>query len=157
MIEIKRTDNSFVIASVMSDKDLWEVSTFDGQSFGEFLESIPDKIWYLVTVDGCVMGLYQLHWRTNVCLEVHAHIMKEFRKQYAEESSYLFYKILMKDFPNLVKVVAYVPDMFKNVQKYLLKIGFVLEGINRKSVLKRGDVIDQLCYGITRQQMEDVA
>jgi RimJ/RimL family protein N-acetyltransferase len=92
----------------------------------------------------------------GVTVLIHPHVLPEVRSKYARESCLAALKWIYDNAPKYVKITALIPVIHKNVKLFAKRIGFKEEGINRKSYLKDGKVIDQWLLGITRSELGDV-
>jgi RimJ/RimL family protein N-acetyltransferase len=100
--------------------------------------------------------IYNIHPHNSVTLEIHAHVLPEYRKQYSLETGDLVLKWIIEEGPEQYKkVIAQIPTCYPNVINFTLAHGFKKEGINRKSDIIDGILYDQVMLGITREEIED--
>ena len=150
-MNITRTFDEKYIKSIVSK--MWDNVCEDGHSLDDFDPQTEANCW--VRVDD--VGLYNLHPHNSTTLELHAFILPEKRKQYSRAScNELFRWILDKAPKQYQKIIAQVPFLYPNVKDFSLRQGFQIEGINRLSHLKHGDIHDQWLLGITIDEMKGV-
>lgn len=150
----KRTFDVELIKSVMLHPDIFETVAEDGQEPGDFKINTDSEAWVLMFVGDDLIGVYVFHPHNSVTLEIHAHILPEFRKEHSIESGIMALKWFLEN-GNYKKLIAQVPSVYKNVKNFCLNNGFRVEGINRMSHKKDGQIMDLTLLGITRQEVED--
>lgn len=117
---------------------------------------VPDLIneyWIGFGKKNVLFGGYRLHQINAATWQGHTFTLPEFRQKYAKEGCYSVLQWLI-DNTDCKKLIADVPNKFINVQKFLEKIGFIKEGLNRESYTKDGILWDVTNYGLTRKEIE---
>jgi [ribosomal protein S5]-alanine N-acetyltransferase len=66
-----------------------------------------------------------------------------------------FIEYVFEEF-DLIKVFAYVFSSNPSSAKVLIKAGFKLEGCRRNQIVKKGRILDQLVYGILKEELHDL-
>jgi hypothetical protein len=150
-LKVERTLDTGLIKDVVSK--MWDNVCEDGHSFDEWDPEPESCAW--LTVGEC--GLYSLHATNKTTLEMHAFIKPEHRKEYSDESGKAILKWILIESPaQYKKIITQVPKLYPNVKNFCLRHGFVLEGINRLSHQKNGELVDQWMFGITRDEIKEV-
>lgn len=154
MIELREIDDIGLIESVLTDDEMWCRISEDGQSREDFKVLDKDEyLWIGVYAEGTFIGIYFFHPLNYTTLQIHAHILRDFRADYAKLAGREIVKYFANDLPkNWQKLVAEIPTIYKNVYHYTKNQGFTDEGINRKSYTKNGQIIDQYRLGMTRDE-----
>lgn len=149
-MNLERTYNSEYIKSIV--KEMWDCVCEDGHSLETFDPEPTANCW--VKLDE--IGLYNLHPSNSSTLEIHAFILPEHRAKHSEESGKEILKWILEKAPEQYqKVIAQVPFLYPNVKDFCVKNGFVVEGVNRLSHKKNGELVDQWWLGITRKEIKE--
>ncbi len=151
LIPVTDTD---VIKDIITDPELFDRLRADGMDPGEFEPNIDNaNLWLGIYTEDGLIGLFHIERKTITVIELHANILEKFRAKYAKDAGIMIitYFAYMID-PEVKKLVAEIPVCYPDVYHYSLNNGLVLEGKNRKSILKDGELIDQYLLGITRDE-----
>lgn len=138
-----------VIRSIMSHPDIYDRIAEDGTP--ERQDFIPDMISFAYlagVVNAEPIGVFVLHPVNGVTWECHVQVLPEYRKDYAHEFGEKCVEYCWE--LGVSKLVAQIPFLYPNVKDFALRQGFELEGINRKSYLKNGQLYDQWYLGRVR-------
>ncbi len=156
MIAIRTYDEQ-IIKSILFCPEIFKTIAEDGFLKENFeLDCIGD-CWLLMSNDDKTIGLYHLHPRNSVTLEIHAHVLPEHRKQHSKETGLAALQWILDYAPDhYQKVIAQIPVIYENVKKFTCSFGFVEEGLNRLSYIKNGEIVDQWLLGITRTEIEGI-
>ena len=148
-MKLKRTFDSALIKGIVSK--MWDCVCEDDHLLELFDPDVNANCW--VKIDD--VGLYNLHPHNSSTLEIHAFILPEHRKAKSEESGKAILKWILEESPQQYqKVIAQVPFLYPNVKDFCIKNGFQIEGINRLSHKKNGEIVDQWFLGITRDEIK---
>lgn len=90
----------------------------------------------------------------RVC-EIHAHVLPAKRHHSRDIGAAILRHFFDDIAPWAEKLTALIPDCYPNVIRYAESFGFVREGVNRKSYLHQGSLIDQIYLGATRDEVFD--
>lgn len=155
-MKARRTYSVSLIKAVMLLPEIWATIAEDGQDPADFDPDVNDEIWLTMeTGEGILVGLYNLHSRNAVTVEIHAQVLPEHRKEYSRATGLAALRWIRVNLPTCHKVIATVPALYPNVKKFTESFGFQLEGVNRASYLKEGELHDQWNLGITRGEIDD--
>lgn len=141
-----------LITSIMTRPDIWEDIAEDGQIESDFCPQVDDECWLLMSDGVDVVGLYNVHARNVITAEIHAHVLPEYRQAHSINTGRAALDWIIKN-TTYQKIVANIPIIFENVKKFTCGFGFQVEGINRASYLKNGEIVDQYMLGITRAEI----
>lgn len=146
---ITETKDIDKIKRVLCDPEIYERITDDGSPNLEDFKPIPpnDKVYYLTDENN--IGVVFAHWKNYITLEGHVHILKEHRSDAME----FFDKSLKWAWENTraLKIVVSIPDIYRDVLKFVGKNGFVVEGISENSYLKNSVLCSLVHMGISRK------
>ena len=106
----------------------------------------PDAIYLMGYDNGYPFACMVYHQINGVTWECHVQVLPEYRKTHADEFSQLAIQWMLNK--GVRKLVAQIPMLYPNVMQFGLKHGFVVEGINRQSYLKHGQLHDQWYLGL---------
>ena len=155
MIEAHRVTDKAVVNAIMKQPDIWATIAEDGQNQENFDCDVVGEHWLLMTTKDYVVGLYNIHAINVIQCQIHAHVFPEHRKKHSYETGVLALKWLYDNEPSYQKLIAIIPVIYENVKKFTCQFGFQVEGINRMSYLKNGEIVDQYLLGITREEIEE--
>jgi len=151
---VKRTHDIELIESVMLRDDIFAVIAEDGQTKQDQDFDTYKNCFLSLAVDGQLIGIYVIHPQNQITIEIHAHVLPEYRKQHSKESGRKALDWIINNVPQCEKVIAKVPSIYENVYLFCLANGFTEEGVNRLSYKKDGKIYDQYMLGITKQEIE---
>jgi len=154
MITCDRTYDVNVIKSVIFNPVIWDCIAEDGDHTQEgFVVDTISECWLEIKNDDLVVAIYNLHTLNSVTLQIHAHVLPQYRKEFSRESGLAALKWIV-DNTDYQKIVAIIPSIYDNVKKFTESFGFIVEGINRLSYKKNGNLVDQWMMGATRSEIE---
>lgn len=138
-----------VVRAILTHPDIYDRIAEDGTPPRE--DYIPSMIGmaYVVGIVGAEpMGIMVYHPINGVTWECHVQVLPDYRKEFADEFSK---KALGWAWDmGVQKIVAQIPFLYPNVRDFGLRHGFEVEGINRKSYMKNGQLHDQWYMGLVR-------
>ncbi len=145
---ISETRDIDKIKRVFCDPEIYERICDDGSPDAKDFEPAEpdDSVYYLTDEDG--IGIVFFHWKNSVTLEGHIQILKEHRDQAIEFGT----KSLEWVWENThaMKIVVTIPEIYKDVLKFVGKFGFVVEGISERSYLKNSVLYSLVYMGLSR-------
>lgn len=150
MMMAARIYDESVIESVLREPAIFEAVRED--DCFELLIDVENEAWVEISVNGLMIGLYNIHPHNATTCEIHAHILPEYRKKHSMDSG----KCILKWFLDTKyhKLIAQVPTCHENVIRFCEAQGFKQEGVNRLSYKKNGKIIDQVMLGMTREEIK---
>lgn len=155
-MDIRRSYDPAEIKRVLTTPGLWECISW-GADAESFDPPILDELIYLVAeVDGEAKGLFFIHPHSPVTAKVHVNMLPDCRGHEASEAGRLFLA-WAHNHTDYQKLIAEIPEVFPNVRAFAERMGFEVEGVNRKSYPLNGKLVDQWHMGITRSELWDLA
>lgn len=124
---------------------VWDSISSDLMSDYEGWEPDQSKDYLIGYIEDKPIGLFVFYRNTDVSLWVHIQVLPEYRKEYAYEFGQ---KCIDKVRHLAVKLCAQIPVIYPNVIQFAEKSGFEVEGINKVSHLKNGELVDQVYLGM---------
>lgn len=138
-----------IVRSILTHPDIYDRISEDGAPSAESYQPNMDSATFLVgVVDAMPIGVFIVHQINGVTWECHLQVLPEHRKNHASE--FLTRCIDLVSNAGVKKIVAQIPYLYPNVKDFALRHGFHIEGVNRKSYLKHGQLYDQWYVGLVR-------
>jgi hypothetical protein len=147
---VKETFDADEIRRVMCDPEIFERISSDGTVNAEdWYPTINENDrWLAAYVNGELAGVLNTHPSNPVCWEGHIQILKPYRR-YAHP---LFTLALDWAWQNTQaeKIVVQIPAIHLDVIEFVQAHGFLVEGVNTRSIKKYGVLLDQIHMGLER-------
>ena len=150
-----RIYDAALVKRIMTSPEIWETIAEDGQDPDKYDCDVDSECWLLMVDGDDVIGLYNIHAHNAITCEIHAQVMPEYRATHSYETGKAALQWIFDNAQEYQKVIAQIPVIFENVKKFTCQFGFQVEGINRMSYLKNGEIVDQYLLGITRDEIEE--
>lgn len=154
-IRVTRTTDIDLIKSIVSNPESFATRAEDGLSITEMSPTVGPSIYWMLLIseeDGQepeVRGLAIGSHLTHTVLDFHIIVLPQYwRSPLNAKLAALAVKYMLTH-STAAKVVATVPVTFQPVIRFLQRIGFKREGINRVSFRKNGKLVDQIYLGFT--------
>jgi len=126
----------------------------DGMTIDKYQPDMRSA-WLLITDNNDIIGLAQLKPLNSIVLEFHPQVFKKHRAKYNKAFFYETYKWILVNATKYQKLNATIPVVYKHLKRFVLSVGFVLEGVDRKSYIKDGIVVDRWIFGMTREELKE--
>lgn len=153
---VERCFDQALIEGFIRSPEMFETVSEDGTLPEDFQADVINDCWLKVSTTNDLIGFYYLHEFSKVTLICHANIHPDFRKDYSKRAGKAAYHWMLHNLPhNIRKFITTVPEIYPNVMKYVEYFGMKREGVNRKSFRKHGQLLDLVCYGITREEIRE--
>ena len=148
-----RTYNTALVREIMLRPEIFATVAEDDADPADYQPDLVKSCWLVITDDdGELMAIYVFHRRNAVTYEAHPVVLPEHRKCYSDDTGRVALTWLLDNVIDCQKVTALVPALYPNARDFGLRMGFQIEGTNRKSYLKHAQLHDQWHLGITRQE-----
>lgn len=131
--------------TVLRDPEIYSCISEDGMD--EW--TMPENCIYLCGYLDEVIGCFILDKRSTYCADVHVQVLPQYRKQYSQQFGRGVLEWTWNN-TELRKLVAEIPTLYQNVLTFAISMGFKVEGVNRQSFLKGGDLHDQWYVGLIK-------
>ena len=144
---IEETSDITTIKAVLCDPEIYERITSDNAPKAEDWAPPLEGEHYLAGyVNGELAAIFNMHPITEICWEGHMQVLKVYR-QHAHD---LFAEAIQWAWDNTpaLKLVVQIPSIYPEVAKFISHHGFMVEGVNRRSYLKNGVLLDQVYMGL---------
>lgn len=157
MITLTHTTDMNLVRSFMILPEIWDVSVEDGINKDNFYPGCDEfSGWLLCEIDNEVAGLILVHNDNMTTIKVHPYMLKKYRQHGREMMKEFFKWFLESTNCRINKVVVSIPSCRKIVCNFARRIGFKFEGANKASYSYRGQIYDQLCFGLTKDQIKEL-
>lgn len=149
---IERVHSQADIRSFMVNPEVWNKISQDGHNPDDF--GIDETAgWLAYKVNDKVVGMFCFDECQGPMARFHPYMLSEYKMEHAykacrEAIKYAFDEV------GVLKLVAQVPFLYKEVYNFGLKLGFIEEGVNRKSFLKNGKIYDQWHLGMMQGELK---
>ena len=153
MITLKRAETVEEVDAILRDPELFDRIAEDGSE--DYETPFDGHQCYMIIMSGeKAIVLWNLYPANMVTLNIHCNLLKPYRK-YGRESSLLILEWFLADCPKQYeKLNAEVPFIYPEVYHHTKNHGFIDEGVNRKSIMKGGELVDQWRLGVTKGEVE---
>lgn len=106
-------------------------------------------IHLLPIVNNEIIGDVSFRVKSSVLVEAHIAILPKFQARYAFKAAKMGLEWIWRN-THVEKIVSMTPDTLPHIKKFILKLGFELEGVNKCSFLKDGVLYNQYYGGLRR-------
>lgn len=153
-LTVRRTYDPQTVREIMIEPSMWATIAEDGQDPGEYSPDMKGTCWLVMRDGDELIALYALDQVNGVMLEIHAQVLHQHRKEYSGATGKAVLQWIVEN-TDVAKIIAWVPEIYPNVRDFTVSQGFQIEGTNRKSYLKNGELHDQWLLGITRDEINE--
>ena len=127
--------------------ELWDDVSEDGAK-QPFWPDVVNEFWIGIFEDR-LSGIYRIHAINGVTWQIHALMVD--RTNSKESGKRILEWFYNEDIGH--KLIAEIPVIYEHVYHFTKKQGFKDEGVNRKSFMKNGELVDTYRLGITREEI----
>jgi RimJ/RimL family protein N-acetyltransferase len=148
-MKIARTHDMELVRAILSHPAIWPHISDDSVT-----EPSPvdlDGIFWLLVDDGAPAGVFLLHAHNSACYEVHTCLLPRLWGAQAAQATMLCREWMFENTP-CQKLVTNVPADNLLALRFAKRCGMTQEGVNRKSFLKQGRLLDQHVLGLTKEE-----
>lgn len=150
-MKIERTHDMQLVSSIMFDPAIWPHAHDDGAVDWQPVD-MDGLHWMLVKLlDDKAGGLFLVHPQNSYCYEMHTCLLPH---MWGEQSARAAQMLLQWAFEktDCQKMVTNVPAYNRAALRFATAGGMTQEGINRASFMRKGELVDQIMLGITKQE-----
>jgi RimJ/RimL family protein N-acetyltransferase len=139
-----------VVREILSHPSIWPHVHDDGATEPNPLD-VPGLFWLLVEDEEGVAGVFLLHAHNLACYEVHTCLLPRTWGEQARQATHLCRAWMFENTP-CQKLITNVPADNLLALRFAKRCGMTPEGVNRKSYLKNGELLDQHVLGLTKEE-----
>lgn len=156
MFKLVRAEAVEEVEVIIKEPEIFERIAEDGHELNNYTISM-DNCYMLMKYDDKTIGVWCLYPANRSTLNIHCNILEEHR-HHGKESAKLILEWFVNECPEQYqKLNAEIPMIYPEVYHYTKHQGMRDEGINRLSIRKQGQLVDQWRLGITRDEVKDNA
>ena len=148
-MNVFRVVNPDPIKAFITQPDIWATAAMDGQDPRTFAPDIR-LLWLMVEREGVLLALYCFKRENRVTLDGHLYVPISRRGKQARETFGAVVAWLNEHLPEWEKITAMVPVCYRNIRRFLVGLGFSVEGRSLRSYAHGGELIDRWLMGINK-------
>lgn len=155
-LTIDRTFDPFEIMAVLSNPDIWNAISFDGQL--PDIDGLPfgdDHIWLITKINGIPVGVNYFNRLNPKMVEFHPSVLPVYRPVFAYDSVKMGIDWII-DNTDIEKLTVQIPECFDRVMRFAKRMGFTEEGVFKSAYPKENKMIDIHLLGLTRSEWADL-
>lgn len=155
----ERTADFALVRAIMTDPALYKHGTDDFAPPREAFQPWENpNIWYVIVREdpslgqdhpGALLGLFILALNSAVQYEIHTRLLPRAWGPRSVEAMRSVCKWAWANVPNLKRIVGSVPVTNRLACQFAERAGFEVYGVNRKSYMKGGQLLDQILFGLS--------
>ena len=151
----ERTHDIEIISSVAFDPKMISELIEDGQTIKDCGFDTDQDCYLSVKNKDELIAIYIIKPLSKTVVDMHPMVIHEHRMHGNKSMTAVFKWLLANCNKSIKKVTAKFPSNSKNIERFALHNGFKIEGINRLSFMKNGQLLDQTMVGITFDEIEE--
>jgi len=152
-IRLERSENAKEIESILKDPEIFARIAEDDIEPWEYETPIDGSQCYMmIYADDKPIGVWNLYPVGSSTLNIHCNILKEHRVHAMEAGRLIVHWFAYNAPKQYVKLNAEIPIIYPDVYHFTKKFGFRDEGVNRQSIMKAGELVDQCRLGLTKRE-----
>lgn len=151
MIEIVRTYDVDYIRRCVTHRSQWRHVSDDGCGDPAlFFPDTGERLYWLKPTEiyGDEYGVFLVHAHNSICYEVHTCLLPVIWGRSLECTKALIEWVF--DFTDCLRLITSVPENNILALNLAKESGLDIFGVNRKSFLKNGKLLDQIMLGISK-------
>jgi len=149
-MKIEQTKDIGLIIDVVTHPSIWPNVSDDSIESEDYSPTIEGLIW-LKVFDDNLLGIYMIQRHNFINYEIHTCMLPNSWGEKAKQASRLVLDWIFAN-TECIKLVTHVPEDNPLALRYAKKAGLIVEGNNRKSIMKKGRLLDQIQLGITKEE-----
>lgn len=149
-LKVYRTHDMWDVREIIQDPRISKHLSDEG-SVGEAAIDSPVLYWLMVEYKEEPSGVFLFHPHNAITYEVHTAILPPLWGELAKQAAFMARQWIFTQTP-CRKLITHVPEYNKLALRFAKQGGLKLEGVNRKSYLFNGELMDQYLLGITKEE-----
>lgn len=148
-MSLSRTHDMALVASIMEHPAIWPHVHEDGVAACEPVDH--EALHWMLVDDGEPAGVFMVHAVNSACYQMHTALLPRTWGTQAKEAAQM---LLRWAFEETVcrKMITSVPAYNRAALRFAKAGGMTVEGVNRASFLRNGEMVDQIMLGITLKE-----
>ena len=153
MYNYKVLTNEDEIKKVLFNPEIWNRISEDEQCQDEIEVLNDNNQWAGLYFNHVLFGVGLVHRHNQTTGTCHIHILKEHRDEHAGAGGMLSIQAALNE-TEYDKFRTEVPEIYKDVQYFLKKLGFRPKGYSTVTFKKNNKEIKQIIFKTTRKELE---
>lgn len=152
MLRYERSEDAGLIRSIITNPRVYPWLTDDSSpSREDFQPTIHPLVWYVLVWDEKeLLGLFMLTGQGAACVEVHTCLLPNAWGERTVAAARGMSRWVWEN-TRSNRIITHVPIFNRLARRLAIQAGMRQFGLNEKSFLKRGQLYDQMLFGITRE------
>ncbi len=109
---------------------------------------------YVGVFDNELIGFIRLHPENRTTMTIHINIPERHRAKAKQIPKLFFSEVKKNAAPEVQKFICKIPVIYKDVYNFAKFAGFEDEGLDKKSIMKGGQLIDRYIMGLQRSDID---
>jgi RimJ/RimL family protein N-acetyltransferase len=155
-VTFERTHDAALVRAIMTDPALYKYGSDDySPPPAEFRPSMLPGIWYVLVRDdaGALLGMFILAMNSTTQWEIHTRLLPRAWGPRSVEAMRGVCRWAFRRISGCRRIVGAVPVTNRLACRFAERAGFEVWGVNRASVLLGGELVDQIHFGISPEQL----
>lgn len=148
-MKLERTRDMKKVAAILSHPAIFRHVGDDSVLSCEPIDH--DAFFWMLVTEGEPIGVFLVHAHNSACYEMHTSILPQAWGEKAAIAAQMLLDWAFNGTP-CKKMITAVPAYNRAALRFAKAGGMKQEGINRKSFLHDGELIDQIMLGITKKE-----
>lgn len=150
---LKKAESVEEVGKILKEPELFDRIAEDSINPDSYeIEFNGCQCYMMIMLDDVAIGVWNLYPLNTVTLNIHCNILKEHR-QHGKDAARLIMEWFTTECPEQYqKLNAEIPVIYKSVYYFTKGFGMKDEGVNRLSIMKNGELVDQNRLGLTRNE-----
>lgn len=153
----ERTHDPALIRAIMTDRAIYKYASDDySPPRQHFRPVMLDGIWYVLVRDegGALLGMFILAMNSSTQYEIHTRLLPRAWGPRSVDAIRGACRWAFRHIPCCRRIVGTVPVTNRLACRFAERAGFEIWGVNRASVLLGGQLVDQICFGMSPGQLD---
>lgn len=158
MIRAQLSEDREEIESILKDQVIWkQISTDYSAPYEEFTIRTmnQDEVLYLMLYfNKTPIGLMMYHRKSPHECGCHFQVLPAYRKKYSRIAGKVALNWFWRHMPKqYIKLTAEIPSPLQYMINFAHRMGFVTEGVNKRSYIYNGEICDITYLGLSRPKI----
>lgn len=155
-MKIEPTFDMDQVKEILMIPEVWERAAEDGADKETYYPGFDNMCgWLICKEKEDIVGLIYVHNDDTKSVKIHPYILPSYRGK-GKDMMFSFYRWFIENGAHTAKLLISIPSCYKRLYKFSKRIGFIDEGINRKSYFKNGEMHDQWNLGLTVSEIKEI-
>lgn len=135
---------------ILRDEELFSRVSEDGMKHSDYVP-LMNKMYLGIFTDNTLIGYWSVEAENSITVNIHCNVLKQYRAKHSSEVGQYFVDYIFSKYEKIQKLNCKIPVIYPDVYAFAKKLGFKDEGIDCKSVMKGGNIVDRHNLGLKRE------